>query len=100
MIPALSVAVTDPRLRGRTFRVYVLLTLTLDVGVARTIKQSHLARVLRLHRPDVNSAIRQLVDLGYLEPGPPDGSLRTYRLVNAVEPPPPTCAVVLHPRSA
>lgn len=100
MIPALAVAVSDRRLQGRTFRVYVLLTLQLDSGVARPVKQSHLARVLHLHRPNVNAAIKQLVAAGYLMPGKPDGSLRTYRLVYSVEPPPHADTVAIHPRTA
>ena len=46
----------------------------------RTIRQAAVAKAVRVAQPRVSDALGRLVDEGYLEPGPRNGTGNTYRL--------------------
>ncbi len=46
----------------------------------RLIRQTGVARAIRVSQPRVSEALGRLVDEGYIEPGPRNGAGNTYRL--------------------
>lgn len=71
---------TDPTVRGRTVKVYALLTSLLVLTESRVLKHSYVARLLGWKRENVSREIRALVRHGYLSEGARDGRYKTYRL--------------------
>jgi hypothetical protein len=79
--PRLRDATTDLGLRGAPLLVYVYLLHELDPVEHRPLKILPVATILHLKEVTTWRAIRRLVDNRYLEQGPVDGRIRTYRLV-------------------
>lgn len=89
MIPRLAAAIErasiDERLTERSLRVLLLAWRHLDWLEFRSFKREFVAQWMRQRAPrfDASSAgrfIAELVGVGYLEEGPRDGQLKTYRL--------------------
>lgn len=80
MPSAVAVAALDQELMPSDLRVYVYLYGRLDYTDYRSIKHRGVARDVYMSRVNVVRAIGRLLERGYLVQGPPDGSLRTYRL--------------------
>ena len=68
------------RLRRPALRVFFFVAADLDTAEYRPIKQTRVARTLGIGQPGVCKALGELVQVGYLEAGPPAMSLKTYRL--------------------
>lgn len=80
--PTLVQAVLDPALPRRDLRVFVLLLDELSHDY-KPLKHSWLAKRLDIARQHAQESLTRLTEHGYLESGPDDGSLRTYRLTAA-----------------
>lgn len=81
MIPAALAALVDRRLHRSDLIVYGYALQELDVAVHRTMKLQALARQARMRKGNVSRALRRLAGLGYLEKGPVEGGLKSYRLL-------------------
>lgn len=76
----LLAAASDARLKLMDYRVMIHLETLLDTVEYRPV----LLKSLRLSNRDLSAetkAMRRLVSCGYLEEGPRDGKLRSYRIV-------------------
>ncbi len=80
MIPALRIALTDPRLGPFDYRLLSFLVGELDVLECRRVKQLSLSRRLSVSVPTISRALTDLTLHGYLIQGPMDGRRRSYRL--------------------
>ena len=80
MIPAFFSALQDHSIRGHAREVYVWLHEHLDVVQYRPVKHSAVEQALSIEHVAVKRSIDRLVDAGYLDRGPRDGRLWTYRL--------------------
>lgn len=81
MIPAVLTALTDQRLYRSDLIVYGFALQELDVSHHRAMKLQALARQARMRKGNVSRALRRLAGLGYLEKGPVDGGIKSYRLL-------------------
>jgi DNA-binding MarR family transcriptional regulator len=72
------------RLRGDTLRVLLYIAPELLDRRHRVVKQIVLARTLGMRQQVAGWHLRRLVDMGLLEHGPNEGSLKTYRLTAAL----------------
>lgn len=79
--PALRDAGDDPFLRGAPLAVLVWLYPRLEPHGYRAVKAQAVAWALRMQRQSVYRAMATLCRRGYLEEGPQDGQLRTYRVL-------------------
>ena len=77
---ALSVLAADKDLWGRPRAVldYMMARLNFDNYIA--LEQREIAEKLSIHKPDVSSAIKMLVDKGIIEKGPRLGKSWSYKL--------------------
>lgn len=74
-------AVRDPRLRGAEMCVLVYLDAELSYSQFRIVKHWAVAEKLHMSRRSVSKAIKRLVSLGYLRPGPVrERNIGTYSL--------------------
>lgn len=85
LAPRLKAAASDPQLRGAPLAVLLHEWDRLDEQVYTPIKVIRLAFELHLKEVTVGWALRRLVDAGYLERGPRDQRVRTYRRVHIDE---------------
>ena len=85
MIPApLSLAKSDPRLRGAPLAVYIWCLEHLDTLEYRPVKILVLASGVRIKTNSAVFALRRLCETGYLAKGQrPHGEARQYRLYPA-----------------
>lgn len=83
MIPApLSLAKSDPRLRGAPLAVYVWCLEHLDTLEYRPVKILVLSAGVRIKTNTAVDALRRLCDAGYLSKGVrPKGEARRYRVL-------------------
>ena len=84
VIPAFMSAMQDPTLRGHPREVYIWLHENLDIREFREVKQSVIETDLGLRDSTVYRALTRLVERGYLDPGPIQGRIRSYRLFYSV----------------
>lgn len=83
VIPALSAAADDTRLRWAPLAVYVwLLCHHLDLQTYRPVKLSGIAIACRLKRHTASRALRVLVERGYIERRGQAATGYEYRLVH------------------
>jgi hypothetical protein len=80
LFPGLRQAVRDPAIRGNAAVLYIFLLDHLDFVEFRPVKVLFLHRALRLRVGTVRDLLRKLTQLGYLELGPSEGQLNTYRI--------------------
>lgn len=80
MIPAFFSALQDREIRGHAREIYVWLNEHLDIVQYRPIKHSVIEQALAIEPTAVKRAIDRLVSAGYLDRGPRDGRIWTYRL--------------------
>lgn len=73
-------ALRHPRVLTTPLRVLFYCLPDLDGRYYRPIKQEAVAKALRISQPSVSEALMVLVQEAYLNPGPRDGRLKTYRL--------------------
>ena len=79
-MPAYQCAILDRRTRGVARLVYVLLFEDLDLYAFTPVKV-YRVHPLQISRRSAIQAMKDLVEWGYLEKGPPDPSgVHTYRL--------------------
>lgn len=78
-LPATLDALLDTRLRRQDLRVYGALLREADPLAYRPIKLASLARATGMSGPHVWRSLRHLIRFGYLERGPREGPIRTYR---------------------
>ena len=76
----LMAAASDPELTASAVRCYLALHDLLDYEGPRAVKIAWLARKARLSPTAASAALAQLVAREYLDQGPDDPPLRTYRL--------------------
>ena len=86
ILPALSQALQDRRLRPSDLRVYGVALELLDLGEFRALKARTVAHRLLLRRQHAASSLSRLTKLGYLEAADQlNGHTRTYRLRMSVQ---------------
>lgn len=73
-------AAADERIRGAPFTVIVRLSETLDDQRFQQVGVASLARSVNLHDVTTAQALQRLVRCGYLERGPREDRMWTYRL--------------------
>jgi len=76
-------AASDAELSASSVRAYVALHDALDHGLPRPVKIAWLTRKARVSPAGASAALAQLLARGYLDRGPDDGRLRTYRLTDS-----------------
>lgn len=82
LFPALSEAAKDKALGEPALRVYLHLVEVLGFGEFAAVKQSALAREVKLSESAIRKGMKRLVDRGYLDKGPvKPGEARTYALL-------------------
>jgi len=70
----------DKSLSGRPMRVLTYMMGRLDWDNYITLSQVEIAGELDLHRQDVNTAVKLLVERGIIQEGPKNGRSHSYRL--------------------
>lgn len=87
MIPAcVAQAARDPKIRGSTLSVYIVLFEYLSFWEFRSAKLTSIGRQIGVKKPNVSRAITALARSGYLVRGHGLGSLKTYRLEASPKP--------------
>lgn len=81
VLPSFRILATEVR-SPRALRAYLFLLEDLDTIHFRPVKVAWVCRALRMSRPGVRVALRQLVRLGALERGPKEETgVHTYRVM-------------------